>query len=167
MKVNNLIELVIRPTLTKIGLYSDAAVQLMAGTIAQESLCGLYLKQDGGPALGITMVEPATHYDIHNNYLRFKPDLAALVYKACDMKWHNIGTIPYDETLIFNLRYAVAMGRLVYARVPEQLPFLNDIAGQAEYWKRYYNTVKGKGTPQQYIGNYEKYVKPYYTKNMG
>jgi hypothetical protein len=34
----------------------------------------------------------------------------------------------------------------------------NDIAGMARYWKRYYNTVHGKGTEAEFIKNYEELI---------
>lgn len=56
---------VIRPTLEKIELWSEAAENLLLGTTAQESHMGTYIKQVGkGPALGIYQMEPATHKDI-------------------------------------------------------------------------------------------------------
>jgi hypothetical protein len=33
-----------------------------------------------------------------------------------------------------------------------------DVFKLAEYWKKYYNTPKGKGTVQQFIQSYNKYV---------
>lgn len=164
MRATDLIELVIQPTLMGIKMYSQAAEQLIAGTIAQESLCGMYLKQQSGPALGIAMIEPSTHADIHHTYLRFRSDLMSMVYATCGMPWHNIGVIPYDEELIYNLRYAVAIARIKYARVSEKLPAFGDVADQALYWKAYYNSALGKGKPSDYMTNYEKFIKPYYNK---
>ena len=51
MDAKQLLELVIRPRLKKLGLYSEAAEQLVIGTIWQESR-GEYIKQLGAsPAL--------------------------------------------------------------------------------------------------------------------
>ena len=67
---------IVRPAIEKIGLWSQEAEDLLIGTAAQESHLGTYLRQLGdGPALGIFQMEPATHNDIHENFLRYKHDL--------------------------------------------------------------------------------------------
>lgn len=51
-------ELIIIPVLQAMGKFSPAAVNLMLGTMAQESSCGKYLKQlDDGVALGVFQME--------------------------------------------------------------------------------------------------------------
>ncbi|MHC5804382.1 hypothetical protein ACYTX7_09245, partial [Streptococcus pyogenes] len=75
MDAKQLKVLVIGPTLKTIGLYSEAADQLILGTIFQESRAK-YLKQLGnGPALGVIQMEPNTYNDIWDNYLKYKPEL--------------------------------------------------------------------------------------------
>lgn len=44
---------------------------------------------------------------------------------------------------------AALVCRLFYKRIPEAFP--SAMTERAHYWKRYYNTELGKGTPQQYI----------------
>lgn len=140
---------VIVPTLAKIGLYSDAAVNLLLGTCAQESQMGTYLKQINGPALGIYQCEPDTHDDIWDNYLKYKPELSAKVY-SIDAR---------EEThLITNLAYATAIARIHYLRAPDALPEANDIESMAHYYKNYYNTANGAATIEQFIVNYKRYV---------
>jgi len=41
--------------------------------------------------------------------------------------------------------------RLSYKRIPEAVPA--DLYGRALYWKEYYNTNAGKGTPEHYLKN--------------
>lgn len=140
---------VIIPTLCQIGLYSDAAVNLLLGTCAQESQMGTYLKQINGPALGIYQIEPNTHDDIWDNYLRYKPDLAAKIL-AIDARGTN--------NLVVNLAYATAIARVQYLRAPTALPAANDINGLALYYKKYYNTANGAATAAEFINNYQKYI---------
>ena len=40
--------------------YTDITYYLVMGTIANESLLGTWLVQEGGPALGLGQIEPAT-----------------------------------------------------------------------------------------------------------
>lgn len=150
MEKNELKNLVER-TLTALDLYSEDAVNLILGTIAQESAFGKYTRQiGGGPALGICQMEPATFRDIVNNYLKYKPDLAKKV-----MSVSGVNSLRSDY-LEFNNVLAIAMCRVHYLRVPKGIP--EKLSGWAEYWKEYYNTRLGKGTPEEFIKNYQKYV---------
>lgn len=137
-------ELVIRPTLEKLGMAGPAAEQLMLGTALAES--GLrYLHQMGGPALGLMQVEPATHADIWR-YLRGKPRLREKM-----SRFAIGGAQPPDSHLVTNLAYAVAVARLVYWRRPGPLPADGDLLGLARYWKQHYNTRLGSGTPEHFL----------------
>jgi hypothetical protein len=148
---NHLRELV-SDVLVNMGAHSEAAVQLLLGTAAQESHLGRYLRQIQGPALGIMQMEPATHADIVANFLRFRPELGNRVLMAASMTRHDVAA------LRFNLAYSIAMARVHYMRVPAPLPAANDIAGMAGYWKRHYNTPLGRGTEQEFMENFEHLV---------
>src|SRR5262249_50020699 len=95
---------IIRPTLLAIDLHSTAAEQLLLGTAMQESDL-IHRRQLGdGPARGFFQMEPATHNDIWQSFLRFRQELAGRVT--------NLLTSPnadkIDE-LENNDRYACAM----------------------------------------------------------
>lgn len=139
---------IIKPALVAVGLYSKPAEDLVFGTACVESNCGEYLRQINGPALGIFQMEPATHDDIYKNFLKYKPELKARV-----MRLFSPG-LSVSENLKSNLMYAAAMCRIYYLRAP--LPIPEDLQGQAEYWKKYYNTVKGKGSVEKYIAAYRE-----------
>ncbi len=149
---------VIRPTLEYLNPaipYSLAAENLLMGTCAQESAMGEYLVQlGGGPALGIFQMEPATYDDIWTHYLNYHNDLGNEVSRL------ESGFYSDDSLeLSGNLYYATAMCRVHYWRRPEPLPVHDDIEGMAHYWKKFYNTVKGKGTTKKFIDKYARYVK--------
>jgi hypothetical protein len=107
-----------------------------------------------GPALGIYQMEPATHDDIHENFIRFDDGLRGKI------KDYNLMAMPIDAAheMIGNLYYATAMCRIHYLRVPEPIP--DYLGGQAQYWKTHYNSEKGAGTVQQYMNNWNRYVTP-------
>lgn len=148
-------ELVVRPTLKLITLWSPAAENLILGTAGQESKMGTYLKQIGtGPALGIYQMEPATHKDLWDSFLRFRPEIRKLIIPL--LSNNNINIDPQE--MVFNLAYATAMARLKYKRVKEALPATDDIDGLANYWKQYYNTPEGAGTVEEFKANYQRYV---------
>ena len=138
---------IIKPALKYLGHYSEAAEELLLGTALVES--GLvYLRQlGGGPALGVYQMEPAAHEDIWDNYLEQSNKL----HLGRDV----IGMVGEEftklESLVSNLAYATAMTRIHYLRVPEPLPAVGDLEGQARYWKQYYNTHLGKGTVAKYV----------------
>ena len=148
------VEIVI-PTLTTIGCYSMAAVNLMMGTALVESRLNFIRQFGGGPALGFCQVEPATMKDHFVNYLNHRmgrrDSIFRLVYGS--KKIGDGEALPYEfleEQLKVNLAFNLAMGRLVYWRKPSPLPDEDDSAGMAKYWKLYYNTPKGKGIESQF-----------------
>jgi hypothetical protein len=144
----------IEKTLTAIGLHSDSAVNLLLGTCAQESGFGKYLRQlKGGPALGIFQMEPNTFNDHVENYLKYKPELENKIKKFCGI------THMKPMYLEWNIAFAICMSRIHYLRVRKGLPEPNDIEELAGYWKKYYNTYLGAGTVEEFIKNYNKYVK--------
>ena len=140
-------EVIIKPVLETLGLYSKEAEDLLYGTACVESGCGEYIVQVGkGPAKGIFQMEPATARDIYANFLKYKPDLQARVDALrCD-------GLSLEENLTGNLYYATAMCRVHYLRQPGAIP--KDSYGQARYWKDFYNTALGKGTVEKYLKAY-------------
>jgi len=133
-------------------LCSPAAVNLIMGTIAHESLMGKYRKQINGPARGIIQMEPATERDIWNNYLKYKLYLRSSITK------HTGISAPDPVQMENNDPYAIIMCRVHYLRVPAKLPPADDIRALALYWKKYYNTPLGKGTVKKFMNDYRKYL---------
>ena len=98
-------------------------------------------------------MEPETYNDIWQNYLKGKNDILLMLL-------HNFGVVsmPSEDRLIFDLRYATAMARLFYARIPEKLPSKNDLKGIWNYYKRYYNTPKGKAEEIKCVTAYKDFT---------
>lgn len=129
----------------------NAAEELLLGTALQES--GLvYRKQlGGGPALGLYQMEPATHDDIWNNYLKYHPDIA----NAIKSMFTPAGGVLSAQNLITDDGYATIMARIMYYRVNQAMPAEGDLAAQASYWKQYYNTSMGRGTAVEYVNKWQ------------
>lgn len=150
---NQFRELVVKPALEFLDPeipYSEHAVELLMMTAAHESKLGTYLKQVGGPALGVFQMEPTTENDIWENFLEYNQDI-----------YDKVEVLTWD--LVTNLLYAAAMARVHYFRDSEPLPSgsLSDkktILELAEYAKRVYNTEAGKATAQKYYDDYMRYV---------
>ena len=142
-------EYIIKPALIELDMYSQAAEDLVAGTIAQESRMGQFIKQvGGGPALGICQMESATHNDIWDNWISYRPEIEA--------KLRRMAVNCNDEELIWNLKYSVAMCRLHYYRSPDAIP--DNVHDQAKVWKKIYNTPLGAGSEADYVLNYGRYA---------
>ena len=143
----------IRPALHALGKGGLAAEQLVLGTGMQESLL-VHRRQLGqGPARGLFQMEPATHDDCWTHFLRFHDALADQVRQTLETGQH-----PSAAMLEVNDCYAAAMCRIHYLRVTAALPAANDIPAMAHYWKRYYNTVLGAGTPEEFLKKWPRYV---------
>ena len=146
-------DLIIKPALYDLILDSPQAEELLVFTCAVESFGGTYLKQISGPALGIYQMEPTTYYDIWQNYLRGQPEINAKMVMNFDCNF-----LPPQERLIYDLRFATAMARIHYRRVPEPLPNQNNLDAIWEYYKKYYNTLKGKAEKSEAIAIYKNYT---------
>lgn len=143
---------VIDPALRDLDMYSEAASNLLLGTALTES--GLtYLVQNGGPALGVYQIEPDTHDDIWANFLKYRKTLSPKVRRSGGY----VGTD--HDMLIWNLKYATAIARLVYWRRPEPLPKADDAEGLAAYWKAHFNTSEGKGSVEKALPHFERAIK--------
>ncbi len=143
----------ITPALQSIKLWTPEAGELLLGTAIVESDL-LHRRQLGdGPARSFFQMEPATHDDIWNNFLKYKPDLARAI--------NSLMTSPDADKLVDlekNDTYACAMARVHYQRVPSPLPKAGDVEAMAKYWKNHYNTnhKNAKGTPNKYIEKWNK-----------
>jgi len=141
---------IINPVLRDMKAYSKKASALIWGTICQESAKGRYVKQLGTTgdigAFGFIQMELATANDILKNYIQYRPNLLELVDK-----YYN-KNLSLKQNLMGNLQFQVLMCRCHYLRVPEPLP--NTVKEQALYWKKYFNTSKGRGKPADYERNY-------------
>lgn len=137
---------------TSIGMQSPVATNLLLGTMAQESN-GHYLYQLGsGPARGLFQMEPDTEKDIWDNYIAYRPFIKEMITRLTGV------TGPNGLQLTGNIVYQIIMARLHYRRVKEKFPAPNDIPAIGVYWKKYYNTVKGKGRVSEFIRNYNRYI---------
>ena len=141
----------IRPVLKQMKLWSPEAEDLLVGTAIHESGGFKAIRQmNGGPALSYFQMEPATLYDLYENFLKYRPELRDRIDQF------QLKPFSMVENLTLNPAYATAAARLQYYRVREAIP--DDLNGQAAYWKKYWNTDAGKGTTEQYIDHINHYT---------
>lgn len=171
MDYNQFRGLVVVPTLhylDEVIPYSEEAVDLLMMTAAHESNGCSYVKQINGPALGVYQMEPATHYDIYKNFLKYNPKIKSLLK---DFTIDAGILLQQGEDMVFNLAYATAMARVHYYRVSEPLPERKAMAKcvspesreedylmeLAKYAKWYYNTNLGKATAEDYLKAFKRW----------
>ena len=132
-------------SLKEMGLYSKDAVDLVYKTGNAETGYRHLKQMGGGPAIGFWQVEPATLIDIMDNYVKYRPELEKRL-KSLGFSRSSIET-----RVMSNIALQAVFCRLKYKRDKYALPKSNDLKGQAEYWKRVYNTHLGKGTIKHFM----------------
>lgn len=143
-------ELIVRPALQALDRWDEAAEMLVLRTGYHESAAFTRLQQYGhGPAIGWWQMEPATHDDCWANFLRYQPQLSLAI---CQLTGINRP----QTACLYNPCYAACMCRVKYLRVKAPLPSAADVEGQAQYWKRYYNSVQGAGDPLVWAAHAEE-----------
>ena len=149
MDAQQLHDHIIKPTLQYMGGNYDSkdARFLLLCTAAIESKCGYYIKQIGGPALGIWQMEPATHDDIWVNCDALHDSDFSVEVSCLGLHMNNELA---DSDLIDSPKYACAMARLKYSMDKEPLPDRHDIKAVYDYYKRIYNTPAGASTYEKF-----------------
>lgn len=141
---------VIRRVLALLEMYSLDAEFLLLRTAAVESRFQHIVQgyNSPGPALGLWQMEPDTAKDIIKNYLHYRQEIRIQMNGIVgfsewgrDVEWH----------LKTKIDLQVAFARLQYRRDPHPIPAKDDLEGQADYWKRVYNTNLGAGDPADFV----------------
>jgi len=153
----NQIKKLIKRVLQKIDLYSPEAAEFIYNIGLVESRY-IYIQQISGPAVGVYQIEPWVGVDTINNYLQYREELMKKVSKACYLDWSYF-TSPVEKDweyiLTTNLAAQIVFCRLHLRRIPKKLP--RTLEEQAQQWKVFYNTAKGKGTPEKFCEIVQKY----------
>ena len=147
----------IKRVLQKIDLYSSEAAEFIYNIGLVESKY-VYLEQIKGPARGVYQCEPWVAVDIIENFLQYRPDLMKLVASACYLDWSHFPAPKekdWEYILTTNIAAQIVFCRLHLRRIPRKLP--KTLEEQAKQWKVYYNTAKGRGTPEKYCEIVQKY----------
>lgn len=156
--------------------FSDVSVELILATGIHEGRNFDFIKQIQGPAISPFQIEPNTHDDAWENFLRYKPKIAIkllklagenMIFEYIEEDNHNqfikdfIDSKRYKDlnvTMLGNLYYSIAICRICYYRKPFSIPETFEIEEIAKIWKQYYNTFLGKGHVDQFIRDYQNFV---------
>ncbi|MFA4990569.1 MAG: hypothetical protein WC579_01495 [Candidatus Paceibacterota bacterium] len=134
-------------TLKKLGdkFYSKKAVDLLLRTAIVESNAKYIYQLGNAPARGFFQIEPATAKSIYDNFLLYRPELLERINEIVGIGWHK----DLDYKLSSDIGLGIILARLKY--YPNPTPIPDDLAGQAYYWKKNYNTEKGAGSIEKFI----------------
>lgn len=138
------LEIIIHDTLAKTPWGGNNAEKLLLRTLIVESDSGKHLIQaNDGPAVSFFQLEPATIYDIVDNYLVHRMDDYRLVSSFTTI---SLSSRHLAQEVRGNIQLSVLFARLQYLRAKGAIPLTRNIFGQMTYWKHKYNTVSGKGS---------------------
>ncbi|XP_072042608.1 uncharacterized protein [Amphiura filiformis] len=96
---------------------------------------------------GIWQVDRIGFEDTQNTAAH--PDLVdkfAKIQQAFEIDWQTVQWSDLHKPL-----YSAIAARLFLSNIPKAIPNSADIAGQAAYWKRYYNTAAGVGAEHDFV----------------
>lgn len=120
---------------------TESAIRLLCMIAAHESGDFHYVRQLRGPAMSLFQIEPATFENLCNFAINRRLTIAS--------------SLPCSEwQLVFDQRFAAAMGRVFFLRFKEPLPGADNLDDLARYAKQYWNTHLGKATPDDYLNAY-------------
>lgn len=117
---------------------------LLLGTAAQESHFIYTHQLGGGPALSHFQIEPTTAIDIVNRV----PNFSAYFNIKSDTVLHHLEWNPFIAAILCRLHYRLRPGN----------PAGTDPRSLGAYWKTNYNTHLGKGTVDQFVSSWNKYI---------
>ena len=145
------IKKIISDTLLKIGMHSHEAVDLIYHVgMAESAYRHITSPANGNPALSFWQVEPDTAKDTLDHFVQFRPLLIEKL-KAVGFRWEQRADgLELEFQMKTNMAFAIALCRIKFWRDPAPLPKVGDIEAQAEYWKRIYNSEKGRGTVEHF-----------------
>ena len=139
---------IVEYSLYKLDCYSDDALALVVRTgMAESGYRALRGYGESNPAIGFWQIAPATMYDMMRNYLRYRKKYKDAL-KELGMKFKGDDI---EMSVISNMAVKAGLCRLHYRRDKYPLPSLDSIETQGKYWKRVYNTHKGKGTVKHFM----------------
>ena len=147
---------VVRPTLKHMGMWSQAAENLLLGTAARESGLGFHLKMANTQALGIYQISPKMHRSIWDRFLAPKSDLSSLVRGLASQR--EFLSHPHHE-LATNLAYATAIAWLVYWRHEPNIAKIesSDIRTLGRLWQKHFHS-RCPGTVQSFVDSYQELI---------
>ena len=150
------IKFIIKEALTSIGYDSPNMENLLFATCCNESDCGTYEVQRGGPARGIMQCENATYQDVVHNFLAYHPDLKAKIFQ-----WQPHNPSNTADDLVGNPRFATCIAACSYIRHSSAMSAIQNnelltLDQMYAIYKEYYNGP-GAAVQSLFEVKYNKY----------
>ena len=120
---------------------NNKAVDLIVETAIAETGGGRLEDKTDGAGMGITQFDKFPFEDLKDRSLRLRTKIMTCLGV-------DITKVQWDD-LRYNAFLSLLFTRLQYFPFSEEIP--KTIEERAVYWKKYYNTEAGKGTPQHYL----------------
>lgn len=127
------------------------AIEIMEGTCAAETgFCTFkdnYFDEGAGPFQidKIRYVDIIEYICARKRFVEIFYDLGIPVFDIYELPRNG-----YDWLNLSPL-YSCMIARVGYMMIPERLPTVGDHEDQARYWKKHWNSEKGKGTIEHYL----------------
>lgn len=151
-------------------LFNDgaAATALLRETAIQESNMGqapgtykmVDDKEFGRGSFGVGQVDEQNFEDTMSRLRGDKGqprNLVKYVQIFKDKLGEDLTELEYED--LIDPKLGLIFTRLHYLKTADPVP--PTVQGRAEYWKKFYNTSAGAGTPDEYLSNQESYAKIY------
>ena len=140
---------IVRQVLQDFDCWSEAAEQLLMMTAVAESGLKYIVQKNDGPARGFFQMEPWVCDDLIDSRLQNNP------YRQQSLNFMNIHSS--EKTLTLDFSFMVLSCRYFYMEIPQALPHKQDFEGIWRYYKKYWNTKKGKATKAHFFKMWDKY----------
>jgi len=126
----------------------NTAVDMILETGAAETGLGNIPDESHGAGMGLTQFDRLPFDDIKRRSMGKREKIRNLLgIDIADVEW---------EHLRYNPFLALLFTRLFYLLRPEAIPPTRE--GRAVYWKTFYNTEAGAGTPEHYMRMCVRYL---------
>ena len=126
----------------------EPAKLLLLETAAAETGFGDARDASWNVGMGLMQFDPIGYTDVLQRTTKATKD------KVLSKLGVNVDAVKYED-LRYNPFLSVLFARLKYLLVKSPIP--TTLAGRANYWKVYYNSVLGAGTPSYYMSAAAKY----------
>jgi len=148
-------EVIINATLNDLNMYTVDAAELLIFTCAAQSEGGSYLREGvcNTLRLGIYIMELKTYNDLWTNYIYKSPKIISVLSHNFD-----VGRMPHEDRLIYDLKYATAMAMLVYQRTKLPFPRHNDVDAIYEFYRTHYNSHEDEAEYMYCVNAYYRFI---------
>ena len=123
---------------------------------SHETHRGTYIRQQGGPALGIYQIEEIVIKNVILYLTQRRPEYIKIVNDSILGKDNLIGLndLFNENRVIEDLRTSTVLARMQLWTKTEKIPSLDDGVGLGKYCKKHWNTSEGKATAEDYYKYY-------------